>query len=164
MQETIEAILERVELNKKDNLAKWLGRAISVSDDSTIRTTQTHQNILFKTDVFFEGLNQALNETVKEERLLTGVGLVEIVLDELGFEIEKEDAFIVYHLRDLGKFKITDKKLKEQLKGLWGQHKDYALDDQEFARTLKHLMRMGLLDFRKGNMTMKKSVIIRYKD
>jgi len=164
MQETIEAILERVELNKKDNLAKWLGRAISVSDDSTTRTTQTHQNILFKTDVFFEGLNQALNETVKEERLLTGVGLVEIVLDELGFEIEKEDAFIVYHLRDLGKFKITDKKLKEQLKGLWGQHKDYALDDQEFARTLKHLMRTGLLDFRKGNMTMKKSVIIRYKD
>ncbi|MBK24661.1 MAG: hypothetical protein CME70_11755 [Halobacteriovorax sp.] len=164
MQETIEAILERVELNKKDNLAKWLGRAISVSDDSTTRTTQTYQNILFKTDVFFEGLNQALNETVKEEKLLTGVGLVEIVLDELGFEIEKEDAFIVYHLRDLGKFKITDKKLKEQLKGLWGQHKDYALDDQEFARTLKHLMRMGLLDFRKGNMTMKKSVIIRYKD
>ncbi len=164
MQETIEAILERIELNKKDELAKWLGRAITTSEDSTTRTTQTHENVLFKTDVFFEGLNQALNETVKEKKLLAGVNLVEVILDELGFEIDKEDAFVIYHLRDLGKFKITDKKLKEQLKGLWGQHKEYTLNDQEFARTLKHLMRMGLLDFRKGNMTMKKSIIIRYKD
>lgn len=164
MQETIENILERVELNKKDKLAVWLGRCIKTSDDSCKRTTATHDNVLFKMDVFFEGLAKSLNETVKEKKLLVGVEILEVVLDELGFEIEKEDAFLIYHLRDLGKFKITDKKLKEQLKGMWGQYKDYVLTDQEFSRTLKILMKMGLIDFRKGNLTLKKEVLIRYKD
>ena len=89
--------------------------------------------------------------------------MVPIFRDRI-FDVEKEDSFIIYHLRNLGKFKIREAKLKEELKGLWGEHKDYVLTDQEFARTLKVLMRMGIIEYRKGNLTLKKEMIIRYKD
>lgn len=163
MQETIQLIAEKIDLDKKENLVKFLVKSIKVSEDSGKRTTATYDNVLFKLGVFLEGLGKCLNNIPAAKRLTIGVDALVITLEELGFEIDKEDAFIIYHLRDLGKFKIRDAKLKEDLKGAWGEHKDYALTDQEFSRTLKVLMRMGLIDYRKGNLTLKKEMIIRYK-
>ena len=163
MQDTIEQILERVALAKKDGFTRTLNQSIVVSTDSGKRTEATHDNCTFKVHLFFDGLAKALNETPKINRMLAGVDILEIVLEELGFDSEREDAFLIYQLKDLGKFRITDKKFKDQMNALWGEHKDFILTDQEYSHTLKVLMRMGIIDYRRGNLSLKKEMLIRYK-
>lgn len=164
MQDSIEQILERVSFEKKDKLQRILSRSMEISEDSTKRTTALYDNVLFKMEFFLSELEKLLNDVKKVNRFSIGMEILTVILEELGFEFEKEDAFIVYHLRGLGKFKIKDTKLRDQLKGQWGEHKEYILTDQEFSRTLKVLMRMGIIDYRKGNLTLKKEIIVRYKN
>jgi hypothetical protein len=163
MQETIENIVEKVSFDKKEKFATFLNRCIMASTDTAKSTYAIHENVLFKTDVFFEGLAKFLNEVTKDKKLPLGVETLAIVFDELGFDLDKEDAFLLYHLRDLGKFKIKDTKLKQELKGLWGQYKEYALDDQDFSHALKALMRIGIIEYRRGNLSLKQQIIISYK-
>ena len=163
MQETIQNIIERVNFEKKDNFSRFLYACIKDSHDTAKSTYAIHNNILFKTAVFFEGLAKVSNEVPKEKKLLLGVETLVIVFDELGIEIEKEDAFILFHLRDLGKFKIKDKKLLAQLKGPWGQYKEFALEDADFSHSLKGLRKAGIINYRKGSVSLEQNIVISYK-
>ncbi len=164
MHETIKIITERVNFEKKDKVSPFLNRCISLSKDTTKRANAIHENVLFKADAFFEGVTRLTNELTKNQKIRKGVETLQIVLEELGFEIEKEDTFILFHLRDLGKFKITDVKLREQLKVHWCQFKEYAIDDHDFSYSIRKLMKMGLIDYRKGRLNLKQNIIITYKN
>lgn len=165
MNETIESILKRADFaNKEDKLRALLNSCLSVSKDSEKSTYAIHDNVLFKINDFFIGLKKILNSEKKDKAFLLGVDILGIVLDELGYEMDKEDVFIFYHLRDLGKFRLKESKLKDELKVLWRQHKEYQLEDQDFSRSLKYLMRNNLIDYRRGNLWLKLSTVISYKN
>jgi hypothetical protein len=163
MQEVIQAIVDRVQFENKEKVQSFLNTCIKVSKDSNISTYAVHDNVHFKTYDFFKGLNKLTNDITKDKRLAISVDTLSVALEELGIELDPGEVFIVYHLRDQGKFRMKESKLKEQLKGMWGQNKEYALDDGEFSYALKSLMRKGIIEYRKGNLSLKPGFIISYK-
>jgi len=163
MQERIDSILERMDFEDKEKALSFLLKCIHPSTDTPKSTYATEENILFKIDTFFIELKKLTNQIPKNNRFILEVDTLNIVLEELGIEIDKEEAFIFYHMKDLGKFRIKDSKLKEQLKQPWAQNKEYAIDDKDYPRALKNLMRANLIDFRRGNMTLKKGIVLSYR-
>ncbi len=164
MEEMISAILERSNIENKEKLSLFLSRCIKASPNTARSTYSEHENVLFMTDVFFDELKKITNDVTNEKKFLLGVETLFITLEELGLPVEKQDAFIVYQLKDLGKFKIKDKKLLSDLKGLWGQYKEYTVEESDFMYTIKNLMRMGIVNYRKGNLNLKQSIVISYKN
>ena len=154
MQEIIQEITEKSQFTQKDKFAKFLYKCIKISKD------YTGSSVLFKINIFFDSLAKMSNSLPKDQKLLAGVETLSIVFDALGFGIEPEEAFVLYHLRDLGKFKIKESKLKEQLAQPWKQHKEYALNDHDYTLTIKALTRMGLIEHKKGNLNLKLDIII----
>lgn len=158
MREIIQGILDKVQLDNKEPFSKFLYKCIKQSKEHTSITQ------IFRINVFFEGIGKFANTLPKDKRLLFGVTTLEAILSTLGFLIEPEEAFVLYHLRDLGKFKIKDDKLFEQLKEPWGLNKEYVLTTQDFSLTIKALRHMGLIEYRKGSINLKPNITITYKD
>ncbi|MGK0367349.1 MAG: hypothetical protein ACI9QD_000483 [Thermoproteota archaeon] len=163
MQETIQVITEKVPLARKEKVSSLLKRCIRESKDTSKSTYAIHENILFKIDTFFIELSKVLNDIPKAQRIPLGVETLRIVLEELGVDIIKEEAFILYHLRDLGKFKIRDTKLKQELKIAYNQYKEFTVEESDMPHTIKDLMRMGVIEYRKGLLAISKNLVIRYK-
>ncbi|WP_127716827.1 hypothetical protein [Halobacteriovorax sp. HLS] len=163
MQEIIEEIVEKIDIARKDKLTRLLNDCIKVSKDTQTSTYADHDNVLFKLDLFFPGFEKISNDITKDKRLPIGVQALYTIFWALGLEIDQEEAFILYHLRNQGKFRLKEEKLKKDLKGMWGQHKEFALEDQDFSHALKSMMRMGIIDYRKGNLSLKKGVLITYR-
>lgn len=163
MQDVLEAILNKFDIDHHEKLSTVLTKSISVSNDTAKSTYATSDNLLFQIDTFFEQLKRMTNQMPKKTRFPLELNILQATLEELGIEIEKEETFIFYHMKDLGKFRIKDTKLKEQLKSPWSENKEYSLDDNEYPRALKNLMRLDLIEFRRGNMTIKKSIVLRYR-
>lgn len=163
MQESIKRIVEKVNFEQKPRFSSFLNKCMKISWDSATNVYSSHENVLFITDVFFEGLSKFSNSLPKDVKISRGVETLLIIFEELGFDIEPEEAFIFFHLRDLGKFKIKEDKLKNELKSLWGIHKDHFLDDSDYKGALKNLIRANLIEYRKGTIGMSKEIIIIYK-
>ena len=163
MLEVIQTIVDRVPFENKDKVKSFLNSCIKVSKDTNISTYAIHENVHFKTYDFFKGLNKLTNDITKTKRLSMVIDTLSIALEELGIDLDPGELFIVYHLRDQGKFRMKETKLKEQLLGAWGENKEYALCDLDFSYALKALMRIGILEYRKGNLSLKPGFIISYK-
>lgn len=163
MQETIQDIVEKVSFENKDKFSKFLYTCLKISKDNANTSSTIFYHVQLKVNLFFEGLAKLTNSLPKEKKLLLGVETLKIVFETLGFEMDKEEAFIMFHLRDLGKFKVKDTKLREQLEPLWKQYQDYKLNDQDFSHSIKALRRMGLIEYRKGSLNLRQSIEISHK-
>jgi len=163
MPEDIENILSHIEFEKKDDFKLLLEKSIHVSTDSSNDELLKNPNIVFKMDAFFKGFPLFINEFGKDKKYEAGVHALMVILDQLGVEIEPQDCFILFHVRDLGKFRIREEKLLKELEELWSRHKDFKLEKNDFSYALKDLMRKKLIGYRRGNITMNPSVLIRYR-
>lgn len=164
MQESIDRIVEKLEFKNPEKFGQLLSKCIVVSEDSSKSSYAVHENVQFKLDVFFKGFSPWNNAFGKEKKYESGVAALSTIFDELGVEVEKSECFILFHIRDLGKFRMREDKLKNELIPLWKSgYKHYALEDGDFSYAIKNLMRNKLIDYRRGNLHLKPSVIIRYK-
>ena len=87
----------------------------------------------------------------------------EIVAEQLGVELDKEECFILFHIRDIGKFRLKEAKLKSEMTILWREYKEYALCDQDFSYALKSLMKKKFIEYRRGSIQLNPNVIYRYR-
>lgn len=164
MQESIDRIVEKLNFKNSDKFGILLSKSIKVSGDSTKSTYAVHDNILLKLDVLFKGFSPWNNEFGKEKKYESGVEALSAIFEELGVEVDKSECFILFHIRELGKFRMREDKLKAELIPLWkSAYKHYALEDGDFSYAIKNLMRLKLIDYRRGNLHLKPSVILRYK-
>lgn len=164
MEETLNNIVEKAKFQKKDLFHDLMRKCIHVSNDSTKSTYAIHDNIVFKVETLFKGLTPFINEYGKDKKYEAGVEALSTICEELGLDIDKEECFILFHIRDLGKFRKKESELLDELKPLWkGQYQDFALSDQDFSYALRGLMQKKFIDYRRGNLHLKPSVIIRYR-
>ncbi len=166
MEEIFENILDKIEFKKQQKFAELLPKCIHISSDSSKSTYAIYENLIFKLDTFFKGFENFQNEFGRDKKYIAACHALGAIFEELGFDIEKEELFILYHIRDLGKFRKREKDLHDELKKLWSNYpyKEFAMDDQDFSHSLKNLMRMKLIDYRRGNLHSKQSVIIRFRN
>jgi hypothetical protein len=163
MQEVIDSIVEKVEIRKKDKFKELLKKCLHESTDTGKVSGSEHPNVVFKQELFLKGFSALINESDKDKNYSLGAESIFKMLEELGLEMEKEECFILHHLRDLGKFRKKDTDLLAELKPLWKQNAEYILEDGEFSYALKSLMRKRFITLRKGNLYLNPNIIIRYK-
>lgn len=163
MQEVIDTIVEKVSIRKKELFRTLLNKCLHESTDPDKVAHQEFPNVVFKQETFFKGFTALLNEQSKDKNYELGTEAITIICQELGFDMEKEECFILYHLRDLGKFRKKDADLLKELKVLWKTNIEFILEDGEFAYALKSLMRKKFINYRKGNLYLNPNIIIRYR-
>ncbi len=163
MEEIIANIVEKINFDKKVVLTDLLNKCIRLSTDSGHSSYAVHENIIFKMDLFFKGFPAFIHEFGKDKKYEAGVEALSVITDELGFDIDKSECFILFHLRDQGKFRMKESTLHDQLKIQWNQYKHYALEDQAFSYALKNLMRMKFISYRKRNLHILPTVIVRFR-
>lgn len=163
MPEDIENIIENISFEKKDEFKLLLERCIHVSNDSSNDELLENPNLIFKLDTFFKGFPLFINAKGKDKKYEAGVEALMVICEQLGIDISKEECFILFHIRELGKFRIREEKLFKELEELWPRYKAYKLEPQYFSFALKDLMRKKLIGYRRGNVTFIPSVLIRYR-
>lgn len=120
-------------------------------------------SISFKWAKFLEGLPFFANSRGKEQAYKVGTETIMAVTNALQFELDEEEAFLLFHLRGLGKFRKRESDLLKELKKLWVDYPEYEMADRDFSRSLKNLMREKFINYRKGNITLNPSFVIRYR-
>lgn len=163
MPEDIDNIVANINFVKKDEFKLLLEKSIHVSNDSSNDELLENPNIIFKMDTFFKGFPLFINEHGKDKKYEAGCHALMTIFEALGVEIEKQDCFILFHVREIGKFRIREEKLYKELDEIWSRYKDYRLEPIDFSYALKDLMRKNLIGYRRGNITMNQSVLIRYR-
>lgn len=164
--EMIENIVEKVNFRKREEFHEFLKKCIYQyynEKDQHKEAEREYKSIVFKLDLFFKNFGSFINECGKDKKLQSGVVALMAIAEELQIEIEPSEAFVLFHMRDLGKFKIREAKLLDELKSIWGQYKEYKLDDDEFPAVIRALRNERLIDYRKGNMAYNPTIILRYK-
>lgn len=115
----------------------------------------------FKVQHFLRGLKPLVSEYKTKEAMDIIVSLIGIVLKQWGYEISKAECFVIYQLKDLGKFRIKDDKLFTQLQAEWSNFKEYTMDSEEYKQSLKDLKNIKFIDLRRGAITFNPVVILR---
>ena len=163
MPEDIENIIAKINFEKKEEFKLLLEKSIHVSTDSSNDELLKNPNIIFKMDTFFKGFPLFINEFGKDKKYEAGSHALMTIFEVLGVEIEKQDCFILFHIRDLGKFRIREEKLYKELDEVWTKYRDFRLEPLDFSYALKDLMRKKLIGYRRANITTSPSVLIRYR-
>jgi len=167
MQEVINKITEQINFTKKDSFAEFLEECIHfyVPKEADMEREQLreYRSVVFKLNTFFKNFSPFIYELGKDKKYESGVEALYVICNELGIEIDKSECFILFHLRDQGKFKIKESKLLNQLKNLWPQYKHYALKDQDFSRALRNLRDERVIEYRKHALVPVPTLLIRYK-
>lgn len=163
MEETIAQIIENIDFQNKQLFEQLLKKSIHKSNDSCVSSYAVHDNLVFKLDTFFKGLPPFDNEYGKNNKYLAGAHALNVVFEKLGFDLDANECFMLFHLRKLGRFRMKESNLHTDLKKLWSQHPEFTMDDLSFSYGIKNLMRSKIINYRKGNLTLNPSMIIRYK-
>lgn len=167
--ESILNIVDAVDFKKRDDLISFLQNCICKFDrkeEEDRESTRPFESVVFKLDYFYKHFSKFHNEFGKDKVYVAAVTILIAIADEIKIELDKYDLFILYHLRNQGKFRLREDKLLEELKKLWAlpQYKEYAINNnQDFAASIRALRDTKAINYRRGNMTLNPSIIIRYR-
>lgn len=164
MEEILNNIMEKINFKRKDEFFKLLEKSLAIAHEDTKTTYSTHDNMVFRTGVLFAGFSPFHNELGKNKKYESGVEALSVICEELLIEVEKSELFVLFHIRELGKFRKKESDLLKELKSIWGQYPAYKIEDCDFSYALKNLMRLKFIEYRKGNLHLNKNVIIRYRN
>lgn len=163
MLEVVAEIKEKITFTKKDAFAKHLNRCIEFINESEHGTAGNFSSVVFKMEDFFKGFSPFISEHGKNRKYESGVEALSLIFDELGVDVDKKECFVLFHIRSLGKFKIKETKLYDELKGLYGEYKEYKLEEKELSYALRSLMKKKFINYRKGNIQVNPNALFRYK-
>lgn len=162
LDEVYSEIYENVDFTAMDKFEVLIGKTIK----KAIIEREDNPNIYsvaFKFGELLDGLTFFASSKGKEHTMKLGSETLLTITQALQFELDPEEAFLLFHLRGLGKFRKRETDLHNELKKLWKQFPEYEMDDRDFSRSLKGLMRDKFINYRRGNILLNPSFVIRYR-
>jgi hypothetical protein len=163
LKEVYANILEKFPFDKIDKFEILMRSSITEVWDTEREPDPRFHTISFKLVNFFEGFTGFVNFYGKDRKYQAGTEILSLLCAELDIEVDDSECFLLFHLRSLGKFRKRESELLSELKNLWAQYPEYAMEDREFSKALKNLMRNKLINYRKGNLHVNPSVLLRYR-
>lgn len=144
-----EEILEQIDIRNKNGLSILLGS--SMKHHRTLNSMDLAEPALeFKLQNFLKGLKPILNEIPQSKISDVAVQILKVTFDVFDYELSKEECFVLYALRDLGKFRMKDSKLLIDLEKQWEEYPEYRVDKEELKYILKELKNIKIIEFRRG--------------
>ena len=164
LEEIYNKITENVDFTAMDKfealLRKTITRAVIHDHDPKPHIS----NVSFKLADLLVGLNTFASSKGKAHTLRLGTETFLTITHALQYELDETEAFLMFHLRSLGRFRKREADLLQELTKLWQQYPEYEMTKHEFSRALKELMRSKFIEYRRGNLHLTQSFIIRYKE
>ena len=114
----------------------------------------------FKIQKFFKELPPLLSEYPRKERMSLILELSQNIFKHFGYELSLSECFVLFELREIGKFRLKDDKFFATLDKSWQEYSDYRLDKDEFKYALKELKNIKLIDLRRGAIMMSPEVVL----
>lgn len=157
MERLFENIIERINLKESEYLKNLLKNSIK-------RFKEDKPDIYFGIVTFLQGSSTLRNGSYQNNnKYETELFAFKVVCDELGFALEDEECFVLFHLRNLGKFKIKEDKLLQELKTLWKEYPKYAMEDRELTYSLKELKKLKFISYRRSTIQISNGLSVIYK-
>jgi hypothetical protein len=142
-------IVEKVDIKNKSGLSQLLGSSIKY-----IRMLNsmelTEPVIEFRLVFFLKGIKPILNEVPNKDVGISAVNIIQTTFDIFGYSLSEEECFLLYALKDMGKFKVKDSKLFSDLENEWGGYPQFKMEKQEFKHALNELKNIKIIDVRRG--------------
>lgn len=118
-------------------------------------------SIDFRYQKFLKGLDPLLNNVKSNQTTQVAVDLLHSIFELIGVEIDKDECFLLYEMRDLGKFRLKEDQFYIDLEKKW-RGSDFVLSKVDYKEALKGLKNGDLINFRRGSITLNESLIMRY--
>ena len=154
-----EKIIEQLEIKNTQALSVLLTESLTVHKMLNNRPLPSPATEL-KIGKFLKGIHLVFNDKAKQEKILSIITMIQIVFGEFDIELSQEEALVFYSLKDQGRFRVKDDKLYSQLCDEYGYIKDIQIDKSEFKDILKELKNVGLIDLRRGTVTLGERVML----
>ncbi len=123
-------------------------------------TDLAQAQVEFRHIFFLNGLKEVVNHIPKKEKIPKIINLILLTFASVNFVLDEKEAFVLYHLRDLGKFRLKDEKLFHKLEESMHLHPEYKLELTELRNILKELKNIKLLNYRRGTTTINTSIMV----
>lgn len=161
MQERIQNIMEKISFSKKQLFQEHITSCIYILKEPD--ANPRYEIVMFQLEQFFKGFPTFINERGKDKKYEAGVEALSVICNELDINIDESECFVLFHIRNLGKFKIRESKLYEDLLREWPNYKHYKIEEEQFVYSLKNLMKNKLINYRKRNLQLCPNVRISYR-
>lgn len=154
-----EEIIEQLELKNETHVSHLITNSFTTHkllNNMLLEKPRTE----FKIPKFLLGIKPIVNEIPKRDIMDKTVQLIVLVLEKIGIELSPEEAFVLYQLKDLGKFRLKDSKLFQDLEKEYSTHSAFRVEKSEFKQILIELKNVGLIELRKGSIMLSERVMI----
>lgn len=159
----VEYAVENKLITNEKNFKRLVSKNFSLIKDSVKEKGEDLADLHFKVLAFTKDLPACFNGIKRSELYLKAAEILYFMFNELSIEVEKEECFIFFHFRELGKFRMKEDKVFEELKSEWGIHRDYAMTRADFDYALRQLKNHGLIGLRRGAITLNETTVFRFK-
>ncbi len=163
LQEAIEIALENQYCVQEKHLRHLLNNCFLIVRDSAEEKGADMADVQFFVMKFFKELPKTLNGIKRSELYKKGAKLLSLIFNKLDVEVSEKECFVLFHFRDLGKFRTKEAKAFNELKTEWGLHKDFSLDEPDFLEAVRDLKNHGFISHRRGAITLSEACVFRYK-
>lgn len=155
-----QAILDEVELKNVSALSQLITE--NLKNQRELNSMQLDKPVVeFRIQHFLRGLKPLVSEFKKTEAMDAITKIISTLLGQWEYDLSPQECFVLYHIRDLGKFRLKDDKLFAQLQTEWSVHKDYVIDKNELKQILKDFKNIKFIDYRKGTVVFNTTVVLR---
>lgn len=161
MEERIQNIMAKISFSKRQLFEEFLNACLYIVNEPD--SNPKYETVMFRLDLFFKGFSAFINERGKDKKYEAGVEALYLICEELDINVDEKECFVLFHMRNLGKFKIRESKLYEELLREWQNYKHYKIDDDQFVHSLKNMMRKNLISYRKRNLQLNQTVRTVYR-
>jgi len=167
MNEKINKIVEYAVENKlitnEKNFKRLVSKSFSLIKDSVKEKGEELADLHFKVMSFTKDFPACFNGVNRSELYKNAAEVLYFMFNELSIEVEKEECFIFFHFRELGKFRMKEDKVFEELKSEWAIHRDYEMPKADYEYALRQLKNHGLIGLRRGAITLTDTTVFRFK-
>ncbi len=152
-------ILEEIDIKNTSGLSILIDNSTTVL--RMLNSMELDNPVLeFRVPKFLKGLKALLNEVPANKIPEVVVHILQTCFKHLGIELTDQECFVLYQLRDLGKFRLKDAKLLQDLEKQFGQFPQYKVDKTELKHVLYELKAIKLIDVRRGSITLTEQITI----
>lgn len=152
-------ILERLDIKNKAALSHLLSQ--SLTTHRRLNSVDLAEPVsVFKMPAFLKGVNSLLTEVPKKMMPHKAVEILFTCFEIFGYDVSKQECFLLYNLRDLGKFRIKDQKLFTELEAQWGEFQEYRVEKSDFKVMLRELKNIKFIEMRRGAITLVEQVVL----
>lgn len=155
-----QAILEKVEIKNTTGLSSLISQ--NLSSQKRLNSMDLDQAVVeLKIQHFLRGLRPLVSEYKAKEGMDAIVTIIRTLFEQWGYEFGPEECFVLYHMKDFGKFRIKDDKFYNDLQTEWSKFNEYRIEKNELKQILTDFKNLKFLEYRRGTIIFGLMVVLR---